>query len=173
MVSSAYLKLLIFLLAILITACDSSILTFHMMNSAFNLNEQDDNIHPCQTPFPILKQPVVPRSVLPVASWPTYKFLRRQVRWSGTPISLRIFHTLLWSTHQRLSIVNEAQVDVFLEISFVFYDPTNVGNLISGSTALSKPSFSIWKFSVHVLLKPSWRILIRTLLACEMNIIVQ
>ena len=70
-VSSAYLRLLIFLLAILITACDSSILTFHMMNSAYNLNEQDDNIHPCQTPFPILKQSVVPR-----CSWPTYRFLK-------------------------------------------------------------------------------------------------
>ena len=50
------------------------------------------------------------------------------------------------------SIVNEAEVDVFLEISYVFYDPTDVGNLISGSSAFS--SLYIWKFSVHVLLKP-------------------
>ena len=53
------------------------------------------------------------------------------------------------------SIVNEAEVDVFLELSCFFYDPTDVGNLISGSSAFSKSSLDIWKFSVHVLLKPS------------------
>ena len=53
------------------------------------------------------------------------------------------------------SVVNETVVDVFLEFSCFFYDTTNVGNLISGSSAFSKSSFNIWKFSVHVLLKPS------------------
>ena len=53
------------------------------------------------------------------------------------------------------SIVNEGKVDVFLEFSCLFYDPTNVGNLISGSSAFSKPSLYIWKFSVQVLLKRS------------------
>ena len=52
------------------------------------------------------------------------------------------------------SVVNEAEVDVFLELSCFFYDPMDVGNLISGSSAFSKASLSIWKFSVHVLLKP-------------------
>ena len=52
-------------------------------------------------------------------------------------------------------IVNKAEVDVFLELSCFFYDPTDVGNLISGSSAFSKSSLNIWKFSVHVLLKPS------------------
>ena len=51
------------------------------------------------------------------------------------------------------SIVNEAEVDVFLEFSCFFYDPTVVGSLTSGSSAFSKPSFYIWKFSVYVLLK--------------------
>ena len=51
-------------------------------------------------------------------------------------------------------IVNKAEVDVFLELSRFFYDPTNVGNLISGLSAFSKFSLNIWKFSVHVLLKP-------------------
>ena len=51
--------------------------------------------------------------------------------------------------------VNETEVDVFLEFPWFLYDPTNVGNLISGSCAFSKPSLYIWKFSVHVLLKPS------------------
>ena len=52
-------------------------------------------------------------------------------------------------------IVNKAKVDVFLEFSCFFYDATDVGNLISGSSAFSKSSLDIWKFSVHVLLKPS------------------
>ena len=51
-------------------------------------------------------------------------------------------------------IVNKAEVDVFLELSHFFDDPLDVGNLISGSTAFSKTSLNIWKFSVHVLLKP-------------------
>ena len=52
-------------------------------------------------------------------------------------------------------VVNEAEVDVFLELSCFFYDPSDVDNLISGSSAFSKSSLNIWKFSVHVLLKPS------------------
>ena len=54
------------------------------------------------------------------------------------------------------SLVNEAEVEVFLEFSSFFYDPTVVGNLISGSSAFSKTSLNVWKFSVHILLKPSW-----------------
>ena len=52
-------------------------------------------------------------------------------------------------------IVNKAEVDVFLELSCVFSDPTDVGNLISGSSAFSKFSLNSWKFMVHVLLKPA------------------
>ena len=51
-------------------------------------------------------------------------------------------------------IVNEAEVDVFLELSFFFCDPTDVGNLISGSSAFSKSGLNIWNFMIHVLLKP-------------------
>ena len=57
-------------------------------------------------------------------------------------------------TVKGVSIVNEAEVDVFLEFSCFFDDPTDVGNLISGSSAFSKATLNIWKFSVHVLLKP-------------------
>ena len=53
------------------------------------------------------------------------------------------------------SIVNEAEVDVFLELSCFFHDPTDVGSLISGSSAFSKTSFNIWMFLVHILLMPS------------------
>ena len=52
------------------------------------------------------------------------------------------------------SVVNKAKVDVFLETSCFFYDSTDVGNLISGSSAFSKSSLNIWKFTVHILLKP-------------------
>ena len=57
-------------------------------------------------------------------------------------------------------IVNKAEVDVFLELSCFFNDPTDVGNLISGSSAFSKSSLNIWKFSVHILLQQAvaaWR----------------
>ena len=57
-------------------------------------------------------------------------------------------------TGEGFRVVNEAQVDVFLEFLCFLYDPTNVGYLLSGSSAFSKFSFFIWKFLVHVLLKP-------------------
>ena len=55
---------------------------------------------------------------------------------------------------KRFRMVSEAEVDVFLKFSCFFHDPTDVGNLISGSSAFSKSSLNIWKFTVHVLLKP-------------------
>ena len=57
-------------------------------------------------------------------------------------------------TVKGFGIVNQAEVDVFLELSCFFYDPMDVSNLIPGSSAFSKSSLNIWKFSVHVLLKP-------------------
>ena len=58
-------------------------------------------------------------------------------------------------TVKGFGIVNKAKIDVFLEISCFFHDPADVGNLVSGSTAFSKTSLNNWKFTVHVLLKPS------------------
>ena len=58
-------------------------------------------------------------------------------------------------TVKGFGIVNKAEVDVFLEFCCFFYDPTDIGDLISGSLAFSKSSLYIWKFSVHILLKPS------------------
>ena len=57
-------------------------------------------------------------------------------------------------TVKGVGLVNKAEVDVFLELSCFFDDPTDVGNLISGSSAFSKTNLNIWKFTVHVLLKP-------------------
>ena len=81
-------------------------------------------------------------------------FLRRQVRWSGIPISFRIFQFVVIDTVIGFSIVNETEVGIFLEFPCFFYDPMDIGNLISGSSALSKSSLYIWEFLVHVLLKP-------------------
>ena len=60
-----------------------------------------------------------------------------------------VIHTI-----KGFGIVNKAEVDVFLELSCFFNDPADVGNLISGSSAFSKTSLSIWKFTVHILLQP-------------------
>ena len=89
---STYLRLLISLPAILIPACDSSSSAFHMMYFAYKLEKQGGDIQPWHIAFSILNQSVVPCPVLIVASLPAYRFIRRQVRWSGIPIPLRIFH---------------------------------------------------------------------------------
>ena len=73
----------------------------------------------------------------------------------GIPISLTIFQFVVVQTVKGFNIVSEAKVDVFLEFPCIFYDPVDVGNLISGSSSFSKPSLYIWKFSVRVLLKPT------------------
>ena len=57
-------------------------------------------------------------------------------------------------TVKGFSVVNKAKVDIFLELSHFFDDPVDIGNLISGFSAFSKSSLNIWKFMVHVLLKP-------------------
>ena len=87
-------------------------------------------------------------------------------------------------TFKGFGIVNKAEVDVFLELSCFLDHPTDVGNLISGSSDFSKSSLNIWKFTAHILLKPdlenfflifylTWGILSITLLECEMSAIVQ
>ena len=97
------------------------------------------NLKPVFVPF------LVPATVLTVVSWPEYSFLRRQVRWSGIPISFRVVHSLLWSTLSK-ALVNETEVDVFLKFPCFLYNPVNVGSLISSSSSFSKPGLDIWKF---------------------------
>ena len=72
-------------------------------------------------------------------------------------------------TVKGFGVVNKAEVNVFLELSFFFYDPVDVGNLISGSSAFSKSSLNTWKFSVHVLLKPGYTNYMSLLLPSSMH----
>ena len=117
-----------FLPPILIPTCNSSSPVFLTMCSAYRLNKQGHNIKACRTSFPILNQSVVPCKVLMVASC---------------------------DPHRGFSVVNEAEVDVFLEVLFFLYDAYNVSNLNSCFSAFSKPSLYIWKFSAHTLVKPN------------------
>ena len=74
------------------------------------------------------------------SSWLAYRFLRRQVRCSGIPISFRIFQFLVIHTIKGFRVVNETEVDVFLKLPCFFDDPVGVGNLISGSSAFLNPA---------------------------------
>ena len=119
-VSSAYLRLLILLPAILIPAFASSSPAFLMMYSEYKLNKQADYIQPRHTPFPIWNQSVVPCPVLTVASWPTYRFLKRQFRWSSIPIFQNFPQFIVINTVKGFGIVNKAEIDVFSETLLLF-----------------------------------------------------
>ena len=144
-----------------------------MMYSAYKLNKQGDNIQPWCSPFPIWNQSVVTCPVLTVASWPPYRFLRRQVRSSGIPISLRIFQFVVIHTVKGFRVVNEAEVDVFLEFSCFFYDPVDVDNLISGFSIFSNLTCTSRSSRFTYCWSLAWRILSITLLAFEMSIFVR
>ena len=122
---------------------------------AYKLNKQGDNIQPWRSPFPVWNQSVVPCPVLTVASWPAYRLLKEagQVVWYSHLFQnfpqFVVIHTV-----KGFGIVNKAEIDVFLELSCFFDDPADVGNLLSDSSAFSKSSLNIWKFTVHILLKP-------------------
>ena len=88
--------------------------------------------------------------------------------------SLEKIFTICCDPHsQKFSIVNEAEIDVFLELSCFFYDPVDAGNLISGSSVIAKSSLNTCKFSAHVLLKASLKDFEHKVkLSCEMSAIV-
>ena len=159
------------LLTILIPACVSFSPAFCMMYTAYKLNKQDDNIQPWHTLFPIWNQSVVPCLVLAAASWPAYKFFRRKERCSCIPISWRIFCSC--DPHKGFGVVNKAEVNVFLELSYFFYEPTYV--LVWSLIPLpflnqgwrSGSSWFTYCWSV------SWRTLSITWLSCEISAIVQ
>ena len=85
---------------------------------------------------------------------------------AGQVVSFRIFQFVVIHTVKGFGIVNKAEVDVFLELSCFFEYPADVGHLISGSSAFSKTSLNIWKFMVHILLKPGLENFNITLLVC-------
>ena len=107
---------------------------------------------PWHVPFLIWNKSVFPCPVLTVASWPAYRFLRRQVRWSDHLLKNFPQFVVIY-TVKGFGIVNKTEVDDFSGTLF-FNDPAVVGILISGSSAFSKSSLNIWKLMVHMLLKP-------------------
>ena len=76
-------------------------------------------------------------------------------------------------TVKGFGIVNKAEIDVFLELSCFFHDPADVGNLFSGSSAFSKTSLNIWKFTVRIWMKPGLENFEHYFTVCEMSAIVQ
>ena len=137
--SCAYLRLLIFLPAILFPACASSSPAFVMMYSAYKLNKQGDNIQPWYTPFPIWNQSVVPCLLLTIASWPIYRFLKRQVWYSHLLQNFPQF--IVIHTVKGFGIVNKAEIDVFLKLSCFFDD---------------QQMLAIWSLVPMPFLKPAW-----------------
>ena len=173
--SSEWLRLLIFLPAILILACASSSPAFCMMYSAHKLNKQGDNILPWHTPFPIWNQSIVPCPFLTIASWSAYRFLRRQVRWSGIPISCRIFHRFfVIHSVKGFNIVRETEVDVYLEL-LLFLWPNGCWQFDPWQFPLSflNPAWTSGSSQFTYYWSLTWRILSITLLACELSAIVQ
>ena len=131
--SSAYLRLLIFLSAILIPACVSSSPAFHMMCHAYKLNKQDDNIQPWHTPLPIWNQSV------PMSSSKCCFLTCIEISQEAGQMVL-YFHLLknfpqfvVIYTVKGFGIVYKAEVDVFLGFSCFLHDPTGAGDLISSS----------------------------------------
>ena len=142
-VSSAYLRLLIFLSAsILIPACASSSPAFQMMCSAYKLNNQGDSIQPWHSPLLIWNQSVVPCPVLTVASWPVYRFLRRQEMWSGIPVSFRIFHSLLWTTQSKALAESIKQKQMFFWNALAF--------------SMIQQMLAVWSLVSLPFLNPAW-----------------
>ena len=148
-----------------------------------------------------MNQFIVPCLVLTVASWTAYRIYRRQVRWSGIPISLNFPQFVVIHKIKDFNVVSEAEVDFFLEFSCFFYDPSVQFSSVAQSCPTlcypmnhSRPGLpvhqilAIWSRVPLPFLNPacisgsslftycwslSWRFLSTTLLACEMSAIVQ
>ena len=118
------------------------------------LNKQGDSIQPWHTPFPIWNQCVVPYPVLLHPNLHT-GFSRGMSGGLVFP-SLSEFSTVYYDPHKGFGTVNKAEIDVFIWNSSFFDDPADVGGFISGSYGFSKTNLNIWKFTVHLLLKPGW-----------------
>ena len=145
---------------------------FLIMYSVYKLNKQGDNIQPWCTPFLIWKQSVVPCLVLAVASWSAYRFLRRQVRWSGNPISQNFPQFIVIYRVKSFGIINKAEVDVFwYSIAFYTIQQTlAIWSLVP--LPFLNPSWTSGSSRFTYCWSLAWRILSITLLVCEMSTIM-
>ena len=174
--ASAYLRLLIFLPAVLIPACASSSPGFLMMYSAYKLNKHSDNIQPWRTPFPMWNQFVVLCPVLIVASWPAYRFLKSRSQEAGGLVfpSLSEFSTVYRDPHsQRLWHSQESRNRCFSgTLAFLMIQRMlAIWSLVS--LPFKKPAWTSGSSRFTYCWSLAWRILSITLLACEMSAIVQ
>ena len=144
-----------------------------MMYSAYKLNKQGDNIQPWCTPYPIWNQSVVPCPVLTVASWPAYRFLKRQIRWSEIPVSQNFPQFIVIYTVKGFVIVHKAEIDVYSDFGalqnkvchcfhcFSIYLPWSdgMGCHDLGTLLFFRWSSGCWQFDLWFLclfLKPSY-----------------
>ena len=177
-VSSAYLRLLIFLPAILIPACDSSSPAFLMMYSAYKLStvttySLDILLFQFGT-SPLLANGLELDQSMSSSNCCFLTCIHISQEAGKVVWCSHLFQNfpqfIVIHTVKGFGIVNKAEIVVFLELSCFLYDPSDIEILISDSSAFSKSSLKIWKFMVHVLLKPGLSV---TLLACEMSAIVR
>ena len=169
-VSSAYLRLFIFLPTVIIPAWASSSQAFLMTYSEFKLDKQGDNIQPWLMPFLIWKQSVVPCPVLTVASWPVCRFLRRQVVLYSH--LFRIFHSLLWSTHSKALCIQWSRDRMFFWNCLFFLmiqQMLVIWSLVP--LAFLKPAWTSGSSRFTYCWNLTWRILNITLVVCEMSAI--
>ena len=126
---------------------------FTFMYTAYKLNKQGDNIQPWCTPFPNGTSPLFHVWFYLLLPDLHTDFSRGKSGGLVFP-SCSEFSTVYGDPHSQRRWQVKAEIDIFLELSCFFNDPTDVGSLISGSSAFSKSSLNIWKFTFHVLLKP-------------------
>jgi len=155
--SSAYLRLLIFLLESWFQLVLHLARHFTWLYSACKLNKQGDNTQPWCTPFPIWNQSVVPCPVQTIASWPAYRFLRRQVKWSAIPISFRIFQFVVIHTVKVFGIV-KAMAPHSSTLAWKILWMEEPGRLQSPSAVILKPKKikSDTNFTVSHLFPMKW-----------------
>ena len=125
------------------------------MYSAYKVNKQGDNIQPWHTPFLIWQSVCCPMSSSNCCFLTCIQVSQEvgQVVWYSH-LFQNFPQFIVIHTAKGFDTVNKAEIDVFLELSYFFDNPADVGNLISGSSAFSKTSLNIWKFTIHILLKP-------------------
>ena len=124
------------------------------MYSAYKLNKQGDKIQPWCIPSPVWNQSCSMSSSNCCFLTYTQIFQEADQVVGYSHLFKNFPQFIVIHTVKGFGIVNKTEIDVFLELSCFFDDPADVGNLVSGSSAFSKTSLNIWKFMVHVLLKP-------------------